>query len=318
MTSPSMLDQIEALNGATDWNDPNLFERIAAADFEGDNQNAAPAAPQGDSTPAPAPTASNEPPAVAEPAKTTEPEAQGVLTRDGKHVIPFSVLEAARAKAERADALAREVETLRQQLAAQPQPPAEAVGLTEEELADLADIPQVAKLNDVVKKLAARLDEARALPPPPATPTGALTPQQIEQDQFDAGIAANPLIAKWMGDAAKGHSPEWTRAAQIDSLLKDDPTTAGLTYAERFAKVQRMVAAEFGIETPKPTPTPAAPAARQAVTPVDAPEPSLDDLGAVSPSVQSDRWAAMDSRDMRAAVDQLSDVELYRLAGVNA
>ena len=72
MTSPSMLDQIEALNGATDWNDPNLFERIAAADFEGDNQNAAPAAPQGDSTPAPAPTASNEPPAVAEPAKTTD------------------------------------------------------------------------------------------------------------------------------------------------------------------------------------------------------------------------------------------------------
>ncbi|EFC4088758.1 hypothetical protein E6W91_24460, partial [Escherichia coli] len=52
----------------------------------------------GDNTAAPTPDASAE-----QTQDVKEPEAKGVLTRDGKHVIPYEVLEAERSGKQRAE-----------------------------------------------------------------------------------------------------------------------------------------------------------------------------------------------------------------------
>ncbi len=322
-TETTMLDQIEALDGSTDWSDTDVYAKILSAKDDSDTEDVeADKGQQGDSDTGASQAASSATPAAADADEGNQEDgAAGVATRDGKHVIPFSVLEAARIKASE---LERANQALLQQLAAKDAPKtSEAVGLTDEELADLADIPQVGKLNDVVKQLAAKLEAAttaQATAPVAHSAAGALTPEQIEQDAFDAGIAANPLIAQWM---AKPDRREWARAAQIDTVLKADPANAGLSYADRFAKVQRMVAAEFDIPVPvaKTTTQRGASTAAASATPArihQAPDPSLDDLGAVTPSVEGDRWASMQTRDMLAAVDGLTDDQIRAMVGVTS
>lgn len=129
-------------------------------------------------------------------------------------------------------------------------------------------------------------------------------------------IAANPLIAKWMGE--KG--PEWKRAAALDRTLRDDPTTSHLSYAERFARVQRSVAAEFGIALPS-TPAPAAaaaPAAAPATAPAvrTAPMPSLSDMGGAAPQSNEDAVNSATAVDLLASAERMSDAELMRFAGI--
>lgn len=323
-TQTTMLEAIEALDGSTDWSDADVYAKVLSAPDESDAEAGQEAqGQQGESGTGESQAASSATPAAADNAPGNQEEgAAGVATRDGKHVIPFSVLEAARAQAK---ALEQANLALQQQLAAKEAPPksTEAVGLTDEELADLADIPQVGKLNAVVKQLAAKLDTVSAQAAAPAAQhaaAGALTPEQIEQDAFDAGIAANPLIADWM---AKPDSREWARAAQLDTVLKNDPANAALSYADRFAKVQRMVAAEFDIPLPvaKTTQQRGGPAAAASATQHQihaAPDPSLDELGAVTPSVDADRWASMQTRDMRAALDGLSDDQIRAMVGVTS
>ena len=113
-TPETMLDRIDALDGSVDWTDASVYERILSGSHESDGEvvdhNDG---DQGDSDTGTTPAASSEAPAAAVKVEQAQESAAGVATRDGKHVIPFAVLEAARTRAEQ---LARDNEALRQQL----------------------------------------------------------------------------------------------------------------------------------------------------------------------------------------------------------
>lgn len=254
MSDQTLTQKLEALEGGTDFSDPNLY-----ADLLGYNEAEQPAAapaPQGDTAaPAPAPEAapaaaeSNPAPAVAEP---KEGAIAGVLTKDGKHVMPFSVVQNLRQTTHDQAARIAELQTALEQANAEKQAQADGTStehsqaqadaallqFTEEELADLEAIPSAAKLVKSVQALQARITEVQAAPAAaPAAP--AVAPNT---DDIQSAIDALPLLATWQ---AKG-GELWTKAVRLDSDLQSDPQWAGKPMAERFDEVQRRIASDYG------------------------------------------------------------------------
>lgn len=330
------------------WSDPNAYAAmgIGKDDDEGGGSN-----PQGDTDGnAPAPASSATPahaaPAVpaapaAAPASSATPAAApavqpedrpaGVATRDGKQVIPYAVLEATRrANKELQEQLSEAREQLSQAAARSSlhgesnladRAAADPDSLTDAELEELAaDFPQLAKPLRILKKAAEQAAQgaSRSAAQAAATaPTPGSTSGDSDQEAFDAGLAANPLLASWMGANGK----EWQRAVAVDKLLSGDPEYGAMTYTERFARVQAMVAAERGIATPAAAPTPA-PAPRAPAAPPPAPQvrqavmPSLSDLGGTAPLSDDDEVNSASTTDLLAKAEHMSDADLRRFAGI--
>ena len=156
--------------------------------------------------------------------------------------------------------------------------------------------------------------------------TQAQAEPEDEQAAFDNGIADNPLVAKWMSEGGR----EWQRAVAIDRVLSADPENASLTYSQRFAKVQAMVAAEFGIQAPAaPTSAPAGgtssgakPANAAPAAPAKQPQtqqvmPTLTDLGGTGVSVSADPMAGFTPGQMVDAAMEMSEEQLRRMAGLS-
>lgn len=308
----------------------------AAAPAAAPAPQAAPAA-QPAADPAGAPASSASPSAAGESTNDPAP-VEGIATADGKRVIPYAVLQATRRQAtelkaelDRANARLQEALTksagkpgdndLAARAAADPD------SLTEQELEALAaDFPAMAKPMQQLRKLQAKVDAIAAAPAPAAPAAAPAAPAAggpTDEEQFDEGIAANPVLAGWMGSGGK----EWQRAVAIDKLLSQDADYQALTYAKRFAKVQRMVAAEFDIAlskpapTPTPTPTPTAAPAAAAAPALQARAsayPSLSDMGGSTPKVGfENELEAMTTTDALARAERMSEAELMRLAGVS-
>lgn len=264
---------------------------------------------------------------------------EGIATVDGKRTIPYAVLQQER----RANAqLKEQVRLMQQQLQEKAASASNSQGdladraaqdpdsLTDAELEQLEqDFPSLAKPLKLLRKLVedrgaqAPAAQATAAPAPaPAAPAAgkASTPED-EQAAYDEGIADNPLIAKWMSEGGR----EWQRACAIDQVLMSDPANADLTYTERFAKVQRMVAAEFGLSLPAaPAPAPSAPAsaAAAAAAPNAAPPsqsvmPTLTDLSGTGVSVSKDPLSGMTAGQMVDAAMDMSEEQLRRMAGLS-
>lgn len=256
MSDQNLMDRLDALKSdGTDYSDPNLY-----ADLLGYNQDPEPApapdAPQGDTAleptvaapaVAPAPAESNQPPAVAEP---TEGKVAGVLTKDGKHVMPFAVVQDLRTRnSQLAEQLAEATRRLEEEAAAraagtstresQAQAEAAALQFTEEELADLEAIPAAAKLVQGVKALQARLEQV------------ASSATQSAGNSVQDAIDQNTLLVRWQ---AKGGAL-WDEAVALDEQLRADPSWAGKSMADRFAEVQARIATEYGIAIPPTTPS---------------------------------------------------------------
>lgn len=342
-------DAISGMNPDTfNWADSNAYASLGIGepgeDPQGDEDDghipqegdtaAAPtpapaAAPaQAPAAAAPAPVAATESSAApaAASAPATGEAVDGVATRDGKSIIPYAVLQNTR----RENQLLRE-ELARAQAAKAPaadDPATRAANpesLTPAELEELAtDFPQLAKPLKIIQQAQESIAQLKAAPTPAATPAAA--PKQgndevSEDEAFDRGIIANPLLASWMSAGGK----EWERAKAVDRLLSNDPETAKLSFTDRFAKVQRMVAAEFDIPLPtaaKPANTPAAaPVAAPAAAPLPQPKaaalPSLSDLGGSTPQSDEDATNSMTTTDLLAKAERLSDAELLRMAGVS-
>ncbi|HEY1129139.1 MAG TPA: hypothetical protein VGF12_07030 [Roseateles sp.] len=348
MSTANLQARIDALNPDTvDWSDPALYEGLGIGIEEGDEDEqdkgdsataaaAAPAtAPAAAPAAAPAPAQSSEAPAAA-PATSDAEHVDGVATADGKRVIPYAVLkqtrESERHAREENTSLRAQLEEAQRQLNAAGNPDLAARAssapetLTPQELAELEqDYPSLSKLVKVVMATQEKLQTAATAPAPAAAaPTPATAPRaepESDEEAFDAAIAGAPLISKWMSDGG----PEWDRARAIDGLLKNDPNSAGLTYAQRFDKVERMVAAEFGIQRPSaaPAPTPAAPAASPAPAAAPAlpaakaaPMPSLSDLGGSTPQSAEDAISSKTSADLLASTEGMSEKQLMEMAGI--
>lgn len=366
MTTKSIEDRIADLDpDKIDFTDPAAWASLIPDDGPADGgvgtsgqpapgdiaaPAAAPMAPTpAPAAPAPAPAASAPVASPSAAAPAAEPSAApaagpgqdayvaGVLAADGKTVIPYAVLKSTREQlresSQRAAELERELDAARkaastsqEALAAAKADPA---SLTPEQIAQIAaDFPQLEAPLKVmqeqakaIKQIQATQAQAPAPAPAPAS-ASASAAAQSDEEAFDRAVAANSLIGEWMGNK---ESKQWQRAVALDEVLAQDPENTD--YATRFAKVQAMVCAEFGIPNPNqaapaPAPAAAAPAAPAAAPtqPAAAPAakptamPTLSDIGGAPP--KTDTWADLsDSAALNKALD-MSEEQLMQLAGV--
>ncbi|MGH8562723.1 MAG: hypothetical protein ACREXW_01030 [Gammaproteobacteria bacterium] len=190
---------------------------------------------------------------------------EGVLTRDGKHVIPYDVLrserDARKALEAQTAALTAELEALKKAQPAgaaadpeQPQKhadaaaaelPAEVEAKAEElresygdEFADQwLDNYKLKVQVAAVTRWAQAIESERA-----ARDTAE---RSSEQDGIQAAIDAVPLMAEWQADSA---NPEWyARANELHQILmRSNPAYSEMSWAERMDELPGKVEAVYG------------------------------------------------------------------------
>ena len=251
-------------------------------------------------------------------ATTTEPtgtKPAGIASKNGKHVLPFGVLQAERRRADEAARRAAELERELADLKAGKKPGDEAEALTEEEVAQMEqDFPEHGKkLRAVFEKAKSYEQRARAQPEHEADTSN---PIQDAIDQI-------PLLVDWQAT-----DPEkFARAQEIDDVLKKSPKWRDKPIHERFAHVAKTVAEEYDIPVDdEPAPSTSKPGTAQRKTPDQAianaprakpntlsdfkggtiPDPDTR-IDRLSPVAQVDRWAGM--------TDDEIDAQLARMGG---
>ncbi|MEJ7745364.1 MAG: hypothetical protein WKF61_01125 [Luteimonas sp.] len=211
-----------------------------------------------------APAVKADEPGKAEPeptqaAKEEEPEPEGVATKDGKHVIPYSVLQSERNRAAQAE---REVAETRARIATLeaallvPKPtaktgePADTTELDTEDADRLAmleeDFPTVAKELKAMRELVKTL-EAKVHPLEKSTEQAARERANNDAMTVQEAIDSLPKMAH-----IQAANPEaFELAKEFDATLRDKPEWADQPIAERFAKVLQLVETTLGeIEIP--------------------------------------------------------------------
>lgn len=248
-------DQLDALAGTA--NDA----AAAAAKIEQGDTNAS-ATPGADGKPAEAKT---------EPAQSAEPVKE-VLAQDGKHTIPYSVLERERNRAIQAEATAAALAEEVKQLQAGKKPDAESAteALSEEDLAQLdQDLPGVAKViraqMNMIEQLTGSVKSIKA-----GQDVQERSAEQQRVDAEEAAIAANPeLVALRTAMASDTKAAaRWNTVVDAYSALSNDPDLVGLPTADLINRAAQGVKTLYGGNL-LPAGTTAAPAASPA-TPTDA------------------------------------------------
>lgn len=215
--------------------------------------DAAPAANGGQPANAPASTPTDSAP------DSSKPKVAGVATKDGKKVLPYSVLAAERRRAsqlsEELEAARRQIESLSSGKPAD-QPAGREDGasslseeLTDDDLSELAaDFPQLSKLVGELRETRAVIAKARTTEGSAAEPTRADT----KADQFDGessgdptldAIEQIPVLAGWMTNP--DHAELFERAQAIDKALETSPKWRDKPLVDRFKHVVKQVADEF-------------------------------------------------------------------------
>lgn len=231
------VDPAQAADTTAAVDDKSAAPETAAAD---------PAAAAAD--PAAAPAAGGDAPAKVE----------GVLSKDGTRVLPYSALQAerrsARAASAKADRLANELAAAQQLIEDLKAGKTPDTGVVTE--ADVRDMEE--NFPDQGKKMRALFEAAKAAAP---TATASDTDPGEADDPTQEAIDQVPLLLEWQhGDAEK-----FARAIEHDKVLVKSPKWADKPAVERFTEVARRVADEFDIPFPSPktSTTAAAPAAPQ-------------------------------------------------------
>ncbi|CAG2132492.1 hypothetical protein [Cupriavidus numazuensis] len=192
-----------------------------------------------------------------------ESKAEGVLARDGKNVIPYSVLRGERERAARAEQLAKDAEAqiadLKAQLAAGNQgatpgesarttgAATEAEALSDEELEAIReDFPTMYKALKAQQATLAAL-QTKLQPVEQEREQRVRTEAEEREIAIRDAIDATPKLAH-----IQANDPKLFAAAQrFDTVLRQDPDWAGKTLAERFAHVVTLIETTHGaIEIP--------------------------------------------------------------------
>lgn len=190
--------------------------------------------------------------------KVEDKEPDGILTKDGKHVISYDVLKAERQQ--RQEAL-REAEALRaeiERLKSQPEVIDQGAlnTMSEEQLAELREyFPEqyealVAQQQAVLatQQKLAQFEQREIERQAEARRQVALTVQEE--------IDSNPILSHW-----QNNNPEiFEKCIDMDNILRTDPVTSNLSLSERFAKVAAAMSQVYG------NPVPAAPQVAQSET----------------------------------------------------
>lgn len=239
------------------------------------------------------------------------PKIEGVASKNGKHVLPYHVLQAERRRADKAAERARELEAELEDLRAgkKPEEPAE---LTEEEVAQMEqDFPDYGKKLRATFELAQKGRDAAKATPKPSEPEERDNPIQEAIDQV-------PMLVSWQfGDAEK-----FQRAQVLDEALRTSPKWKDKPLQDRFAHVVKLVAEEYDIPADEPQKTESPKPKTQAADPEKVianatrakpntlsdfkggttPETPSTSLERMSPVAQVSRWASMSDEEIDAAL----------------
>lgn len=190
-----------------------------------------------------------------EDAPEADGEAEGIATKDGKHIIPYSVLKNERERAARAEQIARDAQerlaAMEEKLnaeeqgakkgeAARAEPQEGDISASElEALKD--DFPTVYKA--VIASIAASKAVADKLAPVEESVRDAESArQQTMVEAVQEAIDATPKMAFLQATNAEA----FELAKQFDEALRTQQAWAGKPLAERFAKVVEMVESVIG------------------------------------------------------------------------
>jgi hypothetical protein len=210
---------------------------------------AAPTPPEGE-------TKDTKAEAAAPATAAAEAKPDGVLAKDGQHVIPYSQLESARARAAAAEALARsQAEELVALKAAKTAPAAaeaqpDADMLTAEELEALeADSPTLAK---TLRAQQAQLQQLRDTVNSLATRQAAQVAgeEQEIKSEIQTAIDANPTLAEWQ---TSEDQTLWNEASRFDKMLRSSPKYANVSFKDRFEKVVELTQRAMDLEPATPS-----------------------------------------------------------------
>lgn len=245
----------------------------------------------------------------ADPVKTDQPD--GVLAKDGKTVIPYSVLantrqqeaearRVAAAASAQAERLQRELDELKAGKAA-----TDNQQTTDEIVAQIEQLTEsVPEVAGPMKALVAQIQAQSAqIAELRKTAEQAVSQRNQVDDEADPQSTVQSIIDQTpkLLYAQNGNPQLWERVVREDNLLREDPEFKGLSLKERFDKAVSIVEARYGVITVpaeylpppreekvntevKPAATPAAPAAPAAPRPM-----TLSDLPGGIPPTRSDR-----------------------------
>ncbi|MFM4938175.1 hypothetical protein [Aeromonas enteropelogenes] len=234
-----------------------------------------------------------------------------ILSKDGKHQIPYDVLEAERAQrqalaAENAQLKTEVVERERLQALLDKHginPDTDPDALNPEDIEQLTqDYPEIGK---VLTGIAKRLDK---LTQP--------TYQQHEQPLVNAipndvqtALQAVPELATWM----EHDQDRATFAVSVDERLKADPMWKNKPLAERFAEVTKRTKAAFGDMVEPPAPPASEPAPDTLVEQDHIPS-SPSDLGqSVQHESTLEKYGAMSQEQLMAEMSNMSAAQIEEL-----
>lgn len=192
----------------------------------------------------------------------SDDDAAGVATKDGKRIIPYTVLKSERELRHRAEQFARDaqarVETLQAQLnegsqgakqgeSARTEQLPEASELDQEDLEALKeDFPTVYKAL-MVSMATSKAIEAKLAPVAETVHTQEAERTRTAAQDVQEAIDSVPKLSYIQST----NKDAFELAKQFDATLRDQPTWQGKTLAERFAKVAEMVESAIGqIELP--------------------------------------------------------------------
>lgn len=201
------------------------------------------------------------------PSGATTDQPKGVQAKDGQHIIPYSVLERERDRASRAEqtaqALADQLQKLQSGTATAATADANAVQLTDEDLAQLdTDLPGVAKViraqMQMIEKLTGTVQTLQQ-----GQESQQTSAEQVRRDEEEAAIAANEnltALRSAMGTDPKAQA-RWNRVVDTYQSLREDPDLFALDTASLINKAEQSVAAIYG-PVVKAAAAPATPAAK--------------------------------------------------------
>lgn len=198
----------------------------------------------------------DEKPETPEPSTEAQEEEEApILSADGKHAIPYTVLkqerEARRAAAEHAAELQREIEALKQAKQEGIATPTETYDPNDPEIQALeSEFPEIARANRAARAEIERLrQEMQARDARIEAMAGQWereqqAKQQAALEEIQAAIDANPTLRYLRSE--DGDQRMWEAAVAIDQELQNRPAWANRPIAERFAKVVERLEEDFG------------------------------------------------------------------------
>lgn len=303
LTGTESLEELEAalnaLDTGGDTENPNHNEQATHTDGKGE-QTAPPAAEvQGKAT-----QDDNQ--------EEGQEGAKVILSKDGKHQIPYDVLESERAQrqalaAENAQLKAEAGERERLQVLLEKhgiKPDADPDALDVEEIEQLAqDYPEIGK---VLTGIASRLNKLAQ--PAPQQPTQSQAPSVPNDVQ--TALQAVPELATWM----EKDQDRATFAVSVDERLKEDPAWKDKPLAERFAEVAKRTKAAFGDPVEQQAPPAEKPAPQKKVEERDHIPQSPSDLGqSVQHESKLEKYGGMSQEQLMAEMSNMSAAQIEAL-----